>query len=165
MTASTPQSLPTTTTALPATVLAAVPGKVLHVGSESECAPTNPAPGFGLTRVEIRDGAAGHPAGAKLLRWEFDGPIPGGVVAFTATLTGADGKPVMRGVKFIDGTVAANYVFAGAKQDNITIPPDLDDGSLGVFIPAAVGTSIGPDFNWSADLEVEGKSVGGCPSK
>lgn len=164
-TTTTTRSMPTATTTTSAAALAAAPGKILHDGTDSECVPAVPASGFGLTRIAIQNGAAGHPPGAKLLWWEFNGPIPGGVVAFTATLTGTDGKPVMRGVKFIDGEVAANYVFRSATQDNITIPPDLDSGSLGVFIPAAVGNSIGAEFSWSADLEVEGQSVGGCPSE
>ncbi|MFZ2528999.1 MAG: hypothetical protein WAX14_15315 [Rhodococcus sp. (in: high G+C Gram-positive bacteria)] len=163
-TTSATRSVPATT-ATPAPALSAVPGKALHVGTESECIPAAPASGFGLRRVAVQNGAVGHPTGAKLLWWEFDGTMPDGVVAFTATLTGADGKPITRGVKFIDGAVAANYVFTGARQDNITIPPDLDSGSVGVFVPAAVGNSIGAEFNWSADLEVEGVTVGGCPSR
>lgn len=61
---------------------------------------------FGLTQVEITP-AAGHPDGAKTVRWTASFPIPAtGTVAFSLT-----SGSVLRGVKFDDGEVIGIYVF------------------------------------------------------
>lgn len=122
-----------------------------------ESCTATPAGAFGLTGVELTP-AAGHPDGAKTVRWTTNGPIPAtGTVAFTLT-SGA----ILRGVKFDNGTVIGNYVFhtKAAKQDNITIPPGVEGNTISVFIPAADAPELGSA--WSADLEVDGHSTGKC---
>ncbi|USC16248.1 hypothetical protein [Rhodococcus sp. 11-3] len=151
-----------TTTTTAATQLAPAPGKVQHSGNASECAVT-PMAYPGLTEVDVQDGATGHPSGAKTITWHWDGDISTGTVAFTATMSGPNGQPITRGVKLIDGEVIANYVFSGARQENISIPPRWNDASISVALPAASGTILGSSFNWSADLEVDGESTGKCP--
>lgn len=122
-----------------------------------ESCTATPAGAFGLTEVEVTR-AAGHPDGAKTVRWTTNSPIPSaGTVAFTLT-----SGSILRGVKFNDGEVIANYVFhmKAANQDNITIPPGIDGSTVSVFIPAAAAPELGS--TWSADLEVDGHSTGKC---
>lgn len=116
-----------------------------------------PTSEFGLTGVEVTP-AAGHPDGAKTVRWTTNGPIPkSGTVAFTLT-----SGSILRGLKFNDGEVVGNYVFhtKAANQDNITIPPGTDGNTVSVFIPAAAAPELGT--TWSADLEVDGHTTGKC---
>lgn len=122
-----------------------------------ESCTTTPAGAFGLTGVEVTP-AAGHPDGAKTVRWTTNSPIPAtGTVAFTVK-----SGSVLRGVKFDAGQVVGNYVFhmKAANQDNITIPPGVDGDTVSVFIPAAAAGELGA--SWTADLEVDGRSTGKC---
>lgn len=122
-----------------------------------ESCTATPAGSFGLTGVEVTP-AAGHPDGAKTVRWSTNSPIPAtGTVAFTLK-----SGSVLRGVKFDGGQVVGNYVFhiKAAHQDNITIPPRIDGDTVSVFIPAAAAGELGA--SWSADLEVDGRSTGKC---
>lgn len=122
-----------------------------------ESCTADPAGGFGLTGVEVSP-AAGHPDGAKTVRWITNTPIPKiGTVAFTLT-----SGSILRGLKFNDGEVVGNYVFhtRAAKQDNIAIPPGTDGNTVSVFIPASAAPELGT--TWSADLEVDGHSTGKC---
>lgn len=122
-----------------------------------ESCTASPAGGFGLTGVEVTP-AAGHPDGAKTVRWTTNSPIPKtGTVAFTLT-----SGSILRGLKFNDGEVVGNYVFhtKAANQDNITIPPGTDGNTVSVFISAAAAPELGS--TWSADLEVDGHSTGKC---
>lgn len=149
-----PSSSATTTTAVEpsgtvatTTVAAAFP----------ESCTATPAGAFGLTGVEVTP-AAGHPDGAKTVRWTTNSPIPAaGTVAFTLK-----SGSVLRGVKFDAGQVVGNYVFhmKAANQDNITIPPGIDGDTVSVFIPAAAAGELGT--SWTADLEVDGHSTGKC---
>jgi len=122
-----------------------------------ESCTATPAGAFGLTGVEVTP-AAGHPDGAKTVRWTTNSPIPAtGTVAFTLK-----SGSVLRGVKFDAGQVVGNYVFhiKAAHQDNITIPPGLDGDTVSVFIPSAAAGELGA--SWTADLEVDGRSTGKC---
>jgi len=122
-----------------------------------ESCTTTPTGAFGLTGVEVTP-AAGHPDGAKTVRWTTNSPIPkSGTIAFTLT-----SGSILRGLKFNDGEVVGNYVFhiKAAHQDNVTIPPGTDGNTVSVFIPAAAAPELGS--TWSADLEVDGRSTGKC---
>ncbi|WP_415849863.1 hypothetical protein [Tsukamurella ocularis] len=125
-------------------------------GFPESCSVT-PAGEFGLTGVEVTR-AAGHPDGAKSVRWTTNSAIPKtGKVSFTLT-----SGSVMRGVSYLDGRLIANYIFRmkEAKQENITIPPGLVGNELSVFIPAADAKNLGT--SWVADLEIDARSTGEC---
>ncbi|TGB35924.1 hypothetical protein [Mycolicibacterium peregrinum] len=146
--ASTTQALDTESTSAPATNSAtALP----------ESCTATPAGAFGLTRVDLTP-AAGHSDGAKTVRWTTNSPMPvTGTVAFTLV-----SGTIMRGVKFNDGALIANYVFhpTVAPQDNLTIPPQTDGNTVSALIPAAAVAELGS--TWSADVEVDAESTGKC---
>ncbi|MFV8172444.1 MULTISPECIES: hypothetical protein [Mycolicibacterium] len=122
-----------------------------------ESCTATPAGPFGLTGVEVTP-VAGHPDGAKTVRWTTNSPFPTtGTVAFTLV-----SGTIMRGVKFNDGELIGNYVFhaTGAPQDNLTIPPSFDGNTVSAFIPAAAAPELGD--TWSADVEVDAESTGKC---
>ena len=127
----------------------------------SSCTAT-PSGGFGLTNVEVRP-AVGHPDGAKTIVWTTNAPVPtSGEVAFTLR-----SGEILRGLKYLDGEVVANYVFHAdtGSQDNIDAPPRVDGTSYSVFIPAIAAPKLGS--TWTADLETATattrlKSTGQC---
>lgn len=86
--------------------------------------------------------------------------MPSGTVAFTL-MSGS----LLRGLKFQDGEVIANYAFPmnGGEQKNISTPPYIAPPKYGVVISADDASQLGS--TWVADLEVDGKSTGQCTPK
>lgn len=127
----------------------------------SSCEAT-PTGAFGLTKVEVTNGG-------RNVTWHTNTPIPAaGAVAFTLTAGN-----LMRGLKYLDGKVIANYLShtSTGAQDNVSNPPTVGDGgkSYRVVIPPLYVTDLADAGSWTADLEVmDGtsgmESTGKCSS-
>ena len=105
----------------------------------SSCIAT-PTGDVGLTRVEVAD---------TRVTWQTNTPIPSdGVVVFTVR-----DNATMRGLKFLDGAVIANYIFdvASAQQQESSQAPTVTGSRYDVVMP--LGYVI--DDNWIADLEID----------
>ena len=114
-----------------------------------------------LHRVELENGAGGHPSGAKTVRAFYEGdPLAGGQVSFSLV----SGEAV-RGVKFLDGQQISNHVMMFDNYENreIQVPVIPEDGQIAFAIPASAGDKF--TDNWTFSAAVEGRDVSTCTAK
>lgn len=114
-----------------------------------------------LHRIELENGAAGHPSGAKTVRAFYEGdPLAGGQVSFNLV----SGEAV-RGVKFLDGQQISNHVmvFDNYENQEIKVPVIPEEGQIAFAIPASAGDKF--TDNWTFSAAVEGRDVSTCTAK
>lgn len=145
-----------------------IPGKVVVRGETSSCTSATPSAGsVDLLGVDVKLGVAGYAGTAARVTWRLSGPLPTtGTAMLSLMAASTDGEVAEQlGYKVVDGEQVGYFVFANGTQSNLSGYPDTRvAGEVSGVLPSARVDELGPNWHWSAVLNIDGEDVDSCPA-